>query len=374
MNPFRYGNIVSGEYFYDREVILSSLKSDIKSGNNLIIYAPRRYGKTSLIMKLLSELESEGMNVVYLDFFNVINLDKFVELYSLKILKARKNISFEKLLKEFRTFVKSIIPSVSFDDAGHPAFSLSYSGKRNPSLTFEEVINLPDNLPGKKKWVVVFDEFQEINKLNGQSFEKQLRANIQHHKNVSYIFMGSKTHMLLNMFRDKSRAFYNIGKYIKIEKIPEPDSIDFLITKFKGSGISLSEKGAHKILEYAQGIPYYIQFIASEVWQNSIGKKSVNIPVIESAVDRIIYSQQDFYREIFGTLSVYQKQVLYALAISGKNIFSKEYADANNLSSPSSSQRAIEKLLKEGIIEKSENEFVFSDPFFSKWLLINNLS
>lgn len=371
MNPFRYGNIVSGEYFYDREEILSSLKSDIKSGNNLIIYAPRRYGKTSLILKVLSELENEGMNVVYLDFFNVINLDKFVELYSLRLLKARKNISFEKLLKQFRSFVKSIVPSVSFDDSGLPSFSLAYSGKRDPALSFEEIINLPENLPGKKKWVVVFDEFQEINRLNGQSFEKQLRANIQHHKNVSYIFMGSKTHLLLNMFRDKSRAFYNIGKYVKIEKIPESDSVDFLISKFKGSGIILSEAGAQKILEYSKGIPYYIQFIASEVWQSTIGKKSVNISAIESAVERIIYSQQDFYREIFSALSVYQKQVLQALAISGKNVFSKEFADANNLSSPSSTQRALEKLLEEGLIEKSENEFVVSDPFFSKWLLLN---
>jgi predicted AAA+ superfamily ATPase len=51
MNPFKYGGVVKGKYFYNRTKEIQQLKSDIKSGNNLILFAPRRFGKTSLISK-----------------------------------------------------------------------------------------------------------------------------------------------------------------------------------------------------------------------------------------------------------------------------------------------------------------------------------
>ena len=47
MNPFKYGKIVEGEYFYDREDELLRIKSTLSGGNNLVLYAPRRYGKSS---------------------------------------------------------------------------------------------------------------------------------------------------------------------------------------------------------------------------------------------------------------------------------------------------------------------------------------
>ncbi len=51
MNPFKYGKIVSGAYFYNRKTELARIKSTLSGGNNLVLYAPRRYGKSSLVNK-----------------------------------------------------------------------------------------------------------------------------------------------------------------------------------------------------------------------------------------------------------------------------------------------------------------------------------
>ena len=72
MNPFKYGGVVSGEFFYNRVDDVKRIKADIQNGNNLIIYAPRRYGKTSLIIKILSELENESINTIYIDFLTLL--------------------------------------------------------------------------------------------------------------------------------------------------------------------------------------------------------------------------------------------------------------------------------------------------------------
>jgi hypothetical protein len=47
-NPFVYGKVVRGKYFADREAEIAELVNDIASGQNVIVFSPRRYGKTSL--------------------------------------------------------------------------------------------------------------------------------------------------------------------------------------------------------------------------------------------------------------------------------------------------------------------------------------
>ncbi len=64
VNPFQFGNIVSGEYFYNREDELLRIKQTLAGGNNVTLYAPRRYGKSSLVKKVLNELEKEGFTTI----------------------------------------------------------------------------------------------------------------------------------------------------------------------------------------------------------------------------------------------------------------------------------------------------------------------
>ena len=124
MNPFSYGGVVSGSYFFNRTIEIGKLKTDLKNNNNVILYAPRKYGKTSLVTKVLDELETENYNTIYLDFFNVIDKNKFIEIYAKKLLQKRK-ISIEAIIKSFTKFVKNITPSVKFDNLGNPSFELN---------------------------------------------------------------------------------------------------------------------------------------------------------------------------------------------------------------------------------------------------------
>lgn len=368
MNPFSYGGIVSGDYFFNRLNEIEQLKIDLKNNNNVILYAPRKYGKTSLVNKVLNELETENYNTIYLDFFNVIDRNKFIEIYAQKLLKKKK-LTLNEAIKSFKQFVTNLSPTVKFDNLGNPSFEITVK-ENNKDSSFEEVVNLPEKWGSEKeKWIIVFDEFQEINKLNGDNFEKELRSFIQFHQNVTYLFLGSKTHMLLNMFRDKKRAFYNIGKYFKLEKIGNNEYRKFIVSNFNKFDITISENQIGYILMVTEGIPFYVQFLSSELWQNVIAtKKKVENEDIDLAIKNIIFSQTDYYLELFNKLSQYQKKLLLALKQNGKEIYSKKYSDAFGLSSASSTQRALEKLIDEGLVEKENDEILFSDPFFKQFL------
>ena len=181
--------------------------------------------------------------------------------------------------------------------------------------------------------------------------------------------MGSKTHLLLNMFKNKSRAFYNIGKLVKLNKISENDVKNYLIKRFSINDIQLTNILAEYIIQLTENIPYYIQFLSSEIWQKVIGEsKEINKTIIDQSVQNILSNNSDYYLEVFSKLSLYQKNVLFALTKSGKQVLSRKFAETYNLSSSSSTQRAVIRMVNLGIIEKEDDQYIFSDPFFKRFI------
>src|ERR1700694_4562821 len=65
--PFRFGEIVEGDYFTDREAEVRALGDDVRHGLNVVLISPRRFGKTSMVLRLVDELRHEGVLVAYVD-------------------------------------------------------------------------------------------------------------------------------------------------------------------------------------------------------------------------------------------------------------------------------------------------------------------
>ena len=369
-NPFKFGSIVSGKYFYNREDELLRIKNTLAGGNNITLYAPRRYGKSSLVKKALEELANEGFVTVYLDFMSIYSRETFIVNYAKEIANSQKT-SLEKTVQKIAKFISGIVPSVSFDSSGMPSFSLSWIEGQDKEQTLKDIIDLPEKLAkDNSKWIIAFDEFQEVTKLNGDNFEKLLRSCIQNHQNVSYLFLGSKTHLLQDMFNNKNRAFYNAASVMGIDKISEEKSIEYLTTRFNSSDIDIDKKTVLYLLHSIANIPYYIQFIAYEIWQTIIladGNK-VTSSHVDEAIETILLLKSDYYWELTNKQTAYRKKVLYAISNSAIELFSKQTATMYNLGAASSTQKALEVIIEDGIIEHTQGKYEFSDPIYSMFI------
>ena len=372
-NPFRFGTIVSGDYFYDREEELIRLKQILSGGNNVALYAPRRYGKSSLVKKALAELQEEGYVTVYLDFMSVYSRETFIKNYA-AVLADSEPGSLEKTVKKIAKLISGIVPSVSFDSSGMPSFSFSWIEGKDKEQTLTEVIDLPQQLASdKQKWIVAFDEFQEVTKLNGENFEKLLRSSIQHHDKVSYLFFGSRTHLLKDMFNSKGRAFYHSASIMGMGKIEEAKSIQYLKNRFDSSGITANDKVTKSILTHAENIPYFIQFIASELWQTAVLNKKQKIEPedVNRAVDQILLLKSDYYWELIMKQTPYRKKVLHTLCYINEELLAKETAKKYDLGAASTTQKALDSFVEDGLIERTGTKYEFSDPFFRRFVLQN---
>lgn len=367
MNPFSYGTIVRGDNFYDRKEETKRIVDTLTGGNNVVLFAPRRYGKTSLVFKVMENLEKKGYACIYFDLMQAYSLESFVQLYISAI--EKKESKSESFFRTLVSYLRTIKPVLTVTEDGKPKLSLDFNETKISAKTISDVLDLPQHLAEKgKKLIIVMDEFQEINKFDKYGLEQMLRSKVQM-QDVKYLFLGSKTHILTDMFSNKKRPFYNSALNIQITALPEKDTINFLQDRFFSSQIKIDTNACKYIINKTMNIPYYIQLLASEVWQYVIEKKNeVTLDIIDICVQRVVTLKTDYYYELFDRHSLVQKKLLKALSEQGENIFSADYTNKYRLGAVSTVQKAANVLLENGIIDKDKGTYFISDPFYKMYI------
>ena len=75
INPFVYSHPVSPEDVVDREEEVRTLLRNVVGGHYVRLYAPRKYGKTSLLKLALHDGErNEGLIPVLVDLYRVSSI------------------------------------------------------------------------------------------------------------------------------------------------------------------------------------------------------------------------------------------------------------------------------------------------------------
>lgn len=370
-NPFNYLQFATGDRFYDREEIRKDLKSRFLSGQtNVVLYGPRRYGKSSLVAELTADLEKAGIPCVMLDIVKVPSIELFAAAYVQKVYRKLAPVKFE--LQKLGGFLKSIRPKLTLDSSGEIGVVLDRADREFGSEELTEILDLPQKLLGKgQRAVVVFDEFQEVGDLlPDDRFERVMRSVIQGHTQVSYIFLGSRYHMLRRMFTDHNRPFYKSALTVFLDKPPVEDSIRFVVARFKSGGLQIDENMAAMLVAKAENIPYFIQQIGFEVFR-AVGegsRKTVAEGDILSAYARLAGLNRDQYEQLMLTFSVAQRKLLVALARETTREFDDAYRNRHQLGPSSTVNSSKRKLMEDGHIEQFATECRIADPFFAEFL------
>ena len=370
-NPFNYLQFAAGDQFYDRRDIRKDLLSRFLSGqSNVVLYGPRRYGKSSLVAELVGDLEKAGIPCVTLDVVKVPSIDLFVSAYATKVYRRLAPVKFE--FRKIGMFLKSLRPKMTIDQTGEAGLSFEPSDVPIGSEALTEVLDLPQKLlAAKGRAVIVFDEFQEVKDLlSNDRFERVMRSAIQSHRNVSYIFLGSRYHILRRMFTDHNRPFYKSAVTILLDKPPVEESVRFVVDRFARAGKTISREAAERLVAKIENIPYFIQQLGFETFRlvDDARRKSVSSEDVDAAYANLSGFNRDQYEQLMLTLSVSQKKLLIALARERTDEFGDAYRRRYALGVSSTVNSAKAKLMEDGLIERSGGQYVVADPFFAQFL------
>ncbi len=357
-NPFKFGSIVDDPYFTNRKEEIKQVTSILNSSNHLILISPRRYGKSSLIYKVLSKLNRP---VIAIDLQLITSVEDLAAHLLKRIYRLFPSERIKTFLKNF-----SIIPAVSLNPLTNEVdITFQPASKNFPIL--EDVLNLIEKLSNvKKKIIVVMDEFQEVKRLS-TDLTKQLRSVMQLHKKINYIFLGSQESMIKDIFSKKKSPFYHFGFLLTLEKINYNDFELFLKDRF--SLITRENSKINKeILGFTKCHPYYTQQLAFMVW-DILSVKSNKQNCTELAVDKIIQIHDMDFERLWSTFNKTDKKLLIGMAESGLTPLSEAFYRKFNIGAPSTAFSSLKRIMKNGYIVKSENKYELDDPFFSRWII-----
>ncbi len=365
-NPFYYGNEVSGDDFCDREQELRELADDVRSGLNVLLYAPRRIGKTSLLRRLQRDLAEHGQySIVFFDFFSVSSVDEFIQGYFNAVAK-----SFDTGPERMMNLLKSVLKvrpniQVTVGQSGELMYGMSFSRKER-AASLEDVLNLPHvfSQAKKRRIVVIFDEFQEIEQFD---LEKKFRSIVQTHgRNVSYLFSGSKKSILQRMFHDRSRAFYRSVKHLSIGEIPLDRWTDFIQTKFTRTSKEISQDLIRQAFAITRGFPYYMQQLMFEIWSRT--ETLADDQIVLNAVQLMCEREYSLYSLVWSDLTPNQKKTLkYIVQSDGRNLYASEQLGETGLTA-STLKSTLDGLMKKDVCDRTDEGYSLVDPMMRQWV------
>lgn len=373
INPFLVTGYLSEDYFCDREKETSELLQSTLDGNNITLVSPRRMGKTGLILHTFEKLKrSKQVVAVYVDIFATRSLAEFIKAISESILREFPEKT--SIGKKFWDFIKNLRPLVSYDPiSGVPQIQINYQSEGEKQQTLHNIFQFLE--AQNKRIVFAIDEFQQIRTYPESNIEALLRTEIQHLQNVSFIFCGSKRHMMLDIFSNNKNPFYASTRFLFLSEIDKEQYSHFIKTNFNRNGCIIHEDAVELILEWTKRHTYYTQSICNKVYSYRFDE--VSVETIKKAFSEILEQQTSVYLQIRELVTSAQWNYLIAVAKEGtiSQITAQKFLMTYKIGTASNSTRLMKSLVdKELILEKitvNQKEYCIYDVFFSQWLKTN---
>lgn len=360
------GKPVTGNNLIGRDDEIKLLIELLKSGQSIVIIAPRRMGKTSLVLELIAKFKEQGFYTAYTDLFSTPSIPRLAFQITESILANKKfDTAFRKTLNNISEVIQNIQFRQEIEDY---SFIIDFKNKSNNDKweVLENSIDFIETYAekNKKHIIAAFDEFGDIKKLDGKEIVKLFRSKVQMQKSVSYIFSGSYESVMQELFVEKNAPFFRMARIINLGNIKEEAFSSYLKSLFKREKININEERISQLLSFSKGHPYYTQLYAQELIIQYKISSNQNLLTHNEMLEHLLIVEKNYLEKSWDELSksTESRKVLTFLAAGEKNLYSKLNDRKINI------PRALKKLRGLGIIYSSKKQYHFSDPLLQHWI------
>lgn len=370
-NPFVIKSYESKELFCDREEELQLMLRNSINSSDMTLISQRRMGKTGLILRLFDEFKEvrPEIHTIYFDIFASRNIDDFIKLMAEAAMRSfpTKTTMGEKFL----AFIKSLRPQLSFDNiTGEPQLQIAYQTAHEKEYTLRGIFDFLDSQ--NEHIVIAIDEFQQIRDYPEQNMEALLRTYIQQTRNLTFIFCGSKKHLMADIFANEKKPFYSSTVFVSLDKISEESYSAFIRRLFNDRQRSITDDALQFILDWTRRHTYYTQQLCHTVFAN--GSETVTIDDVKKACEQLMKQGEAVYLQYRQMLTDKQWDYLIAVAKEGsvQQITSSAFLKAHKIGTPSVSRRLADALCEKGLLNDdiaiNGTTYSLSDVFLSHWM------
>jgi hypothetical protein len=362
-NPFVYSRPIGPDEVVDREEDVQQLLNHAVGGHYVRLYAPRKYGKTSLLRRALRDGErEEGLIPVLVDLYRVVSIAdvtvRFERAYS-KQLKGALRSKVEEFLQ--RTGL-----GLSLGAFGISA-KLQLGRRVDPLPALHALLDLPLRLEesGGYRAFIALDEFQDVDKIS--SLDGLLRSHIQYHGDVaSYVFAGSEPGLMKQLFEDKDRPLYGSAVPMRLERLRDDDLAAYVAGRFSESDRSVGE-ALNPLLAAAKGHPQRAMLLAHRLWALVARGAAATLDDWAAAQRAALAELETEFDARWRSFGTTEQKALRAVIAGEGSPFRADVLQRLELSKPTA-QKALARLQAVAEIERDDRAHVVVDPLFEQWI------
>ena len=377
-NPFRYGDLALDDAFTDRAEEVRELTSDIRNGQNVVVFAPRRYGKSSLLWRVARELvRGHDVLLAQVDLMKAPTKERFAEKLAASIYEdvaSTLDRVRDRALGVFRGL--RVAPTITLDAEGSVGFSFQATPEpADLDATIEHLLELPAQLAGERnrRVAIVFDEFQEIVRID-PNLLPLMRSVFQEQPEVAHVYLGSRRHMMQQIFNDENEPFWRSAKQMELGVIPPKLFARFIRDRFKRTNRTIEPEVLDTLLAITQSHPYGTQELSYALWEVTPAEGTATRAELEEALRRVLRSENAHFSRIWERASRAQRVTLEALARDpGRPALSAAYRRSHNLPATSTVQGALEALVEDELAERTGAGYRIAEPFLAEWIVRNGV-
>ena len=358
-NPFYTTITIPNEYFCDREMETAKMISLLTNGNNIVLKAQRRIGKSSLILHLFEQPEiKRHYNTIRVDLYKTVNEADFVKELGSSLLDA----PFAREQKVKKTIMEAIpeIKVYAKLNLGPVSAGVETALRQQYEETISRIFKYLENT--KKPNIVVFDEFQAIEDYP-EKMPELLRSYIQKMNNTKFIFSGSEKHILASMFNEDSKPFYKSALPMELQIIPRVTYSEFCKRLVERKGRRIESQATDLVYDLFLANTFDMQQVLNVAYSVTLKGSAITTDTVKDAIDYILYDNDTYYRELLAQCATEkERNLLQCLAVEG--LASKWGAS----SIQSSLKKMTDKNKKVIIIRVGQHSYRLEDKFFELWL------
>lgn len=372
-NPFTFGALALDDAFVDRERELAELAADLRSGQDVVVLAPRRFGKSSLALRAIQEVQREGVLVAYCDLMRTPTKERFAAALAKTILDDLSSPAGQ-LLERAAALIRTlrVRPTVEVDPLeGDVRFSFAGARRRED---IDEAIDRLLELPGRigaereRRTALVLDEFQEVVRLD-ETLPNRMRAVFQTQPEVCHAYLGSKRHVLEALFNDRNEPFWRSARQMAIGRLPHDALAGYVRDRFERSERDIDDDALARLLDLADGHPYGTQELAFFAWARVPQGHAAHAADVEAALADVLRAEHNNLSRVWEGATQNERLVLLALRDGPASLYAEETRVNAGLPAPTFVQRAVSSLVREDVVEKdTTGRYRIAEPFLAEWI------
>lgn len=376
-NPFEYGLELEPGELIDREREVEEVQATLVGAGKLFLIGPRRFGKTSIHNVAAQLARRDGAVVLR---YNLESFPQLSHLLGALVADTARTMSgpVERVAQTVQRLFHRLRPSVTYnplDQTWSASLGIDAHPDKVPQLV--EALNALEAAAAESTRPVglILDEVQHLLIPGGPAGEGQLRAAVQQHRHVGYVFAGSDTRFLTAMTTDAARPFYRLGVVRVLGPVPRDAFLEFLAAGFARLPIAVEGGALEAILDSAEDVPYNVQQLAGYIWA-AVSTEDDGSALTRERVaqfrDELAGRLDPLFSAVWIALTSAQQRALQAVVNeNGVGMYRREILRRHDLTA-SSMKKAVDALLDRNVLRRDARAGVeqirLEDPLFGSWV------